>query len=437
MDGASVVLDQGRFDEVVRRHQVPGACLGVLVGDQVQTMATGVLHTGTGVGATVDSLFQIGSIAKAYTATMVMRLVEQGVVRLDSPVVEVLADFKVADPFVTDHVTLRHLLTHTSGIAGDFFHDTGRGDDCLTRYVADCIDLGQDHPLGATLSYCNTGYTILGRIIEVLTGTTWDQALSALVAEPLGLTHTWTLPEDALRFRAAMGHVTTGATDAPRPATRWGPPRSEGPCGLICASASDMLAFARLQLSDAYLTQMRQPQMAVPNPVVDHWGLGWMLWNWDGHQVFGHSGDTIGQAAYLLIVPDLQVAIVLLANSNRIGTLYQELFGHLLRELCGISMPAPVTVPAEPAPIDVERYVGVYRRVGTHLTVTANDDGGLLLAATPTGGLASVLSPYQIDLVPVTDRLFAGLPSYSTRPTPVTFDGDYLHVGVRAATRAA
>ena len=72
---------------------------------------------------------------------------------------------------------MRHLLTHTSGIDGDVFTDTGRGDDCLEKYVELLADVAQNHPLGATWSYCNSGCSLLGRVIEKLTGKTWDQAM--------------------------------------------------------------------------------------------------------------------------------------------------------------------------------------------------------------------------------------------------------------------
>ena len=126
---------QPRFEELTWRHRVPGASLAVLVDGEVTALATGVLHKGTGVEATTDSLFQVGSITKAYTATVVLRLVDQGLATVDAPVAEILPGFRVADPEVSRRVTLRHLLCHTSGINGDFFHDTGRGDDCLARYV--------------------------------------------------------------------------------------------------------------------------------------------------------------------------------------------------------------------------------------------------------------------------------------------------------------
>ena len=95
-------------------------------------------------------------------------------------------------------MTIRHLLTHTSGIDGDVFTDTGRGDDCLEKYVDVLAEAAQNHPLGATWSYCNSGFSLLGRVIEKLTGTTWDQAMRDRLFTPLGLARTVTLPEEAL-----------------------------------------------------------------------------------------------------------------------------------------------------------------------------------------------------------------------------------------------
>ncbi len=76
----------------------------------------------------------------------------------------------MGDLHATAAITLRHLLTHTSGIDGDLFLDTGRGDDCLRRYVEACADLEQTFPVGDSHSYCNSGFVIAGRVVEQLTG---------------------------------------------------------------------------------------------------------------------------------------------------------------------------------------------------------------------------------------------------------------------------
>ncbi len=166
-----------------------------------------MLNKDTGVPATSDSLFQIGSISKVWTATLALQLVDEGLLDLDAPVAEVLPELRLADPDVTKQVTMRHLLTHTSGIDGDVFTDTGRGDDCIEKYVAKLTDVAQNHPLGATWSYCNSGFALAGRVIEKLTGRTWDAALAERILIPLGLKHTVTLPEEALLYRVAVGHV--------------------------------------------------------------------------------------------------------------------------------------------------------------------------------------------------------------------------------------
>ena len=133
---------QRRLAALAKRHSVPGAQLGILrlagegADDELVTVASGILNVDTGVATTTDSLFQIGSISKVWTATVAMQLVDEGLLDLDAPVVEVLPELRLADPDVTKQVTLRHLLTHTSGIDGDVFTDTGRGDDCLEKYVA-------------------------------------------------------------------------------------------------------------------------------------------------------------------------------------------------------------------------------------------------------------------------------------------------------------
>lgn len=123
------------LDEAVRRHQVAGATLAVLDGTDVTVAATGVLHRGTGVQATPDSLFQAGSITKVWTATLLAQLVDEGRLEFRTPIAEVLPGFRVADPAVSAAVTVQHLLTHTSGIDGDVFTDTGRGGDATAAYA--------------------------------------------------------------------------------------------------------------------------------------------------------------------------------------------------------------------------------------------------------------------------------------------------------------
>jgi dipeptidyl aminopeptidase/acylaminoacyl peptidase/CubicO group peptidase (beta-lactamase class C family) len=446
---------QRRLSELATAYRVPGAVLGIAsLGAEPVLASHGVLNKDTGVEVTTDSVFQIGSITKVWTATVVMQLVDEGRLDLDAPVADVLPELRLADPDVAKRVTMRHLLTHTSGIDGDVFTDTGRGDDCLEGYVEQLGEVRQNHPLGVTFSYCNSGFTLAGRVIEKLTGQTFDQALRERLFAPLGLAHTVTLPEEALLFRAAVGHVADG-DEEPRPAPVWGLPRSAGPAGLITASAADVLSFATLHLaggvasdgtrllSEKSAAAMTEHQTDVPDPysLGDSWGLGWIRFGWDGHRLIGHDGNTIGQSAFLRVLPEHGMAVTLLTNGGHARDLYQDLYREILAELAGVAMPAPLAPPEQAPAVETGRFVGVYERAGAHIEVL-EEDGTLRLRTTVTGPLAA-LTPeptHEYDLVPVEESLFVFRQPGGRTWMPVVFyplpTGEpYVHFGVRATPR--
>src|SRR5688572_14522998 len=156
-----------RFAGVLAAHRIPGAAIAVAVGDDVIEHAAGVLHTATGVEAKPDSVFQVGSVTKLLTATLLMQLVDEGRVELDAPVRRYLPGFRVADEAASAAITVRHLLAHTAGFGGDVFTDTGRNDDAIELYVAALAEVEQDFPPGTMFSYNNAAYVVLGRLIEV------------------------------------------------------------------------------------------------------------------------------------------------------------------------------------------------------------------------------------------------------------------------------
>ncbi|MGN9846358.1 serine hydrolase domain-containing protein [Nonomuraea sp. H19] len=449
---------QERLDLLRASHHVPGAALAVLVEGEIHELASGVLHRGTGVEVTTDSVFQAGSIAKVYTATLVMQLVDAGELRLDSRVVDVLPGFAVADDEVTKSVTIGRLLSHTSGIAGDFTLDTGRGDDCLARYVEACANVGQDCPPGAVVSYCSTGYAILGRIVEVVTGQTWDDALRDRLLAPLGLEHSMTLPEEALRFRAAMSHLGERGTD-PEPAPVWDMlPRSAGPSGRVLVTAADVVRFARMHLDggtapDGTRVLSAESAATMRRRVVDcldvwsfmahAWGYGWALYDWDGVAGYGHDGAVLGQFSYLRVVPGSGVVAALLTNGGGATGLFVDLFQELLGELAGVRMPDAFAPAAEPQPVDVAALAGTYEREGVRITLNERD-GVPRLRWQLTGGNAGYSPPIEADLVTVSDTVLAmpGLGPVSAPWLPLVFgtlpDGtSYVYFGMRAAPKIA
>ena len=320
-------------------------------------------------------------------------------------------------------MTLRHLLNHTSGIDGDVFTDTGRGDDCLERYVELLGEQTQNHPLGATWSYCNAGFSVLGRVIEKLTGKTWDEALRERLFTPLQLQHAVTLPEEALLHAAAVGHVTQDGVKSVAPI--WQLPRSIGPAGLVTANVAGVLAFARLHLtggvgpdgtrvlSEESAIAMADHQADLPDKysLGDSWGLGWIRFGWDGQRLYGHDGNTIGQAAFLRVLPGAGLAVAMLTNNDGSRDLYEDLYREIFAELAGVEMPWPLTPPQPPLEDPagaIAPYVARYERAGVTMQVFVGDDGPML-RTTVTGPLAEMvpepvteyaLVPYGPALVP-------------------------------------
>lgn len=448
---------QARLDQLCAEHHVPGASLAVLAHGTVHAWASGVLHRGTGVETTTDSVFQMGSIAKIYTATLVMRLVESGRLALDAPVTDVLPEFSAGGPEATRMITIRRLLSHTSGLTCDFNHDSGRGDDCLATYVEAAKDVALDCPPGSAISYSSVGYNVLGRIVEVVTGKTWDEALKDLLLTPLGLTHTMTLPEEALRFRAAMGHLGEPGQD-PAPAPQWDMmPRSAGPYGRVIATAGDLVRLARMHLAggvaedgtrvllEETVALMRRRVVDCPDKWTvssDGWGLGWTLYDWNGVEGYGHDGASIGQYGYLRVVPSAGVAVALLTNGGGAREVYAALYRELLADLAGVTMPGSLTPPAAPPVVDWAPLVGTYRREGVVITVTEKDGAGHALYEF-VDGMKDLSKPLRIDLLPVTRTAFAGTgvgSAFSTDYTPVIFsslpDGTRcVYIGMRCAPR--
>ncbi|MEV5572233.1 serine hydrolase domain-containing protein [Spirillospora sp. NPDC052269] len=451
---------QGRLDELRAKHHVPGATLAVLSGDSIHELASGLLHRGTGVEATPDAVFLAGSLAKTYTATLVMRLVDSGVLDLDAPAASVLPEFATPDAEATEKVTIRRLLSHTGGMTNDFTHDTGRGDDCLAKYVEALRDVPLDCPPGTVLSYGSSGYVVLGRIVEKLTGRTWDQALRELVLAPLGLEHSVTLPEEALRFRTAMGHLGDPGTE-PVPAPVWDVmPRSAGPYGRVIVSAGDVVRFARMHmaggvapdgtrvLSAEAAALMRRRVADSPDKwsmSADGWGLGWALYDWDGVPGYGHDGNAGTQQSYLRVVPEAGVAVALLTNGGDFEHLYQDLFAELLDELAGVRMPPPFAPPENPPVVDMAPWLGVYAREGVVTTIT-QDANGARVSYEFVGGMREIVesmgfSPrIEGDLTPLSPTVFAASGLFGHDYMPVVFsalpDGTpCVHVSMRAAPK--
>ena len=201
-----------RLADLVDEHGVPGASVSVLVDGEITDAEAGVVNIRTGVEVQQDSPFMIQSITKVWTATLVMQLVDEGLVELDLPVVRYLSGFRTADQPASSEITVRHLLTHTGGFEGDIWAPTSDGEDALERFVAEHVSQAEQHAEpGRLFSYCSAGFGVLGRVVEVLRGTSYNQALRRHLTDPLGLDEVVVDVGEAPAYRTAIGHVSARA----------------------------------------------------------------------------------------------------------------------------------------------------------------------------------------------------------------------------------
>ncbi|MDX3657403.1 serine hydrolase [Streptomyces sp. ID05-26A] len=275
---------------LITKYDLPGVQVALLAGGEVQ-------------GEAADEVFRVGSITKLWTATLVQQFVDEGQLDLDQPVRRHLPGFDPA-------LTARHLLTHMGGIA--------------------LASEDQVVPPGTVFSYSNSGFVVLARLVEAVSGRPFDDVLRERLVEPLGLRTVVT----------GVGHGTApGASD-------------------IAMNARELLEFVKLHLDDPALAVLREVQVdAVPDfgGGVVGWGLGWMLYRDD---VVGHTGVARGHRAYLRVVPESGTAVAVLTDCANSELLAHKVFTDLLTD---VTTEAPPTPAENSGPIDAARMCGTYR----------------------------------------------------------------------------
>jgi CubicO group peptidase (beta-lactamase class C family) len=370
---------------------VPGAALGIIHDGVTETAYAGITSVADPLPVDADTLFQTGSITKTMTATVAVRLAEDGRLDLDAPVRTYIPELRLADEDAARVVTVRHMLTHSGGWLGDYFEDTGRGDDALARIVANLGELPQLTDPGTQWHYGNSGFYVAGRVIEVVTGRTFEDAVRELLLQPLGMTRSVFFAEDAIAYRVAVGHLVRD--ERPDVARRWALPRSAHAAGGVTSTVPDLLRYAAFHLGDgsagdgrrlltsAALRGMREP--AGPEGAV---GLSWWLRTVDGVRIVSHGGTTAGQQAELVLVPERRFAMTLLTNSTRGHALGREIVRLALREYCGLDDADPE--PREAAAETLAPLAGRYEiaRGQLELRLEARD---LVMALGPRPGVAA------------------------------------------------
>jgi CubicO group peptidase (beta-lactamase class C family) len=415
-------LESIALDEMAK-WGIPGISIAVSRDDEIETMALGIASIATDTPVAADTLFQIGSISKIFTSTLVMTCVDDRTVELDTPVIQYLPDLRLADVEARGRITLRHLLTHTSGIHGDRFDDHGLGGDALAKAISAFSDLPQQTRPGELWTYCNAGFDLAGRILEVATGRGFEDLMRERVFDPLGLDTTTYFAAEAIRHPVSVGH--TGSPGELTISNPWPIPRRSNPAGGVITSASQLLRFAQMHmgngkhdgvrvLSATSAQAMRAPQIEAD--AFRTWGIGWGRLEIDGEVIVEHKGSTNGFMARLLMVPGRRFAVAVLTNHADGTAVHNVLARAALRIVCELESPevSLVSVPAA----DLAARQGRYSHRLEDLTLTATEEGYDVkrVRRHPFAHTEKPARPYTLR--PVSDRTFVA--------SGGGMDGEYL-----------
>jgi len=372
-------LDAAVQGETARWNAV-GLAGGVVRNGERKISVAGFANARAGYPIVENSIFMIGSITKIYTATLVMRLMERGILDLETPVVNYVPEFRLGHDGLAETITMEMLLSHTSGFDGDRFTSYGRGDDAYEKAIAGFDTLEQWFQPGSFYSYNNAGFYLAGYIIQKLTGKTYETNLTEEIFAPLGLEDSFIYPEDALNRSWAVGHVVDRISGVSfTPASHL--PRHANPAGGILQSVGDLLTFAQMHLNSGRVNgkQVISAESAarMQQPVIEadtyhrHYGIGWSIFDRPTGKSVGHGGAWGGHRANLILFPEHNFAHASLGNSN--VSLYAEasLERWVLQHHLHITNPAPEAIVLSPT--ELSAYAGTYIRHDGRYAVEAND----------------------------------------------------------------
>ncbi|MEV6257710.1 serine hydrolase domain-containing protein [Nocardia sp. NPDC051911] len=398
---------------------VPGVAVGVTVGGREDFACHGVTSVVNPLPVDRDTMFVVGSVSKTYTATALLRLVAEGRVELDAPVRRYVPEFAPADA-ATDEITVLRLLNHTAGLEWKLGVDTGEGDDALARHAVKLAEARLIAEPGGRASYSQAGFNLAGRVVENVTGSTFERAVASLLFEPLGLTHSCYSVDDVMTRRFAVGH-NVDADGVLAVARQWKDNRANNPGGGVATSVRDLLRWARFHLGDGrteagerilpaeLLHRMREQTVELRGSTLgDALGICWFLREVNGVATIGHGGSGNGQFADLLIVPERDFAVAVTSNAGPDAGLAfnRTVVKWVLEHYLGVVERDP-----EPLPYDVARageIVGHYENEMMRLTLDTDGARLTIECAIKPEIRAAAVTDLPPDLPPATLGLLAG-----------------------------
>lgn len=303
----------------LRDGPIPGLSIAVARhGRTLVAKGHGLANIELDVPATTSTVYRIGSITKQFTASAIMRLVEAEKLGLDDPIEKYLPDF----PIGGHRITVRHLLTHTSGIKsytglGPKFWDVSRLDLSHEKLLALFKDEPADFQPGEKFLYNNSGYYLLGVIIEKVTGEAYADHMRKTLFEPLGLGSTVYCDLEPIVKHRAMGYAVQNGKIVNAAPLSMKPPFS---AGALCSTVDDLLRWTTALMDGKVVSRRSLDQMTTRATLNDGkpttYGFGLGIGERDGRRYISHGGGINGFTSFLGYQPDTGTTIVVLTNSG-------------------------------------------------------------------------------------------------------------------------
>lgn len=336
---------EGYLQERVAHARLPGASLAVVEKDgAIRTIVTGLADLKERRPVTPSTVYAIGSVTKSFTATAILQLRDRGLLNLDSPVQRYIPWFRLADAETSQSITLRHLLSHTSGIPtsahGVVWRDPERIRHSLTEGVQALSKVHPAHPPGARFTYSNMNYAVLGLVVEQVSGLSYPDYMRQKVFQPLGMRQSAaSVPElpdldVATPYGPSFGRLAEMDLSSGT---------YHGPSYLLFASAPDLARYAAAHMAPGRI--LSAPSLdeahrgAVATGPGTTYGFGWVREEIAGETVIWHDGGS-GHSAFVALMPERQEAVVLLTGAYSPEST-TEIGKGLLHILLGQEPPAP------------------------------------------------------------------------------------------------
>ncbi len=377
------------------RPDAPGAAVLVARGDEVLYRgARGVADIKTGAPLTADSEFRIGSISKQFAAAGLLKLVEAGKVSLDDPLSKYVREFPNGA-----HITVLELLNHTSGVK-DYTHIAAwrngpiERDVSTAQLIATFKDAKPDFAPGEDWAYNNSGYALVGAVIEAVSGQPWHEYLRTALFQPLGLAHTGYGADPAVAARQVPGYSLDDGKVVPAKVISMTIPNA---AGALVSTVDDLLKWNRTLHEGRVLKSATYAQMVTPagKAVEANYGLGIELTTVQGQPMLEHSGGIFGFETMLEYVPGPDVSVIVLQNNDSNDD--DKGPDMIARKLAAAALgePYPDATAIAVDATTLKQLEGVYRIDAHNARVLRVVDG--TLTAQRTGGPRSTLLPIATD----------------------------------------